>query len=220
MNPIKPNVSSVSSQSSTTLAAYVQQTVASIDTVEAGLGSDPALAPKDRRRAVKLRKGGDKVVASLGNLAVQHQLESPALQVAVMLALLGRASALRPLADRLAAFAKHVSDAIFVSESQAWTMAMQYYALLRRRALADTELATALVPITQFLSYRHPSTKAPVGSPTKRQVAAARKAQQTLASVAGGKLADTNLLAPRTQPAPPDGAPPTTSGGGTPTARS
>jgi hypothetical protein len=186
------------------LAEYVQQIVASIDAYEAGLGGDPSLAPKDRRRAVKLRKGGGAIAAQLGALFVQNQLESPALQVAAMQALLGRADALQPLANRLAAFAQHVSDVVFASRSQAWGMAMQYYALLQRRSLVDAELATALAPVTQFLAYRHPSTKAPKGSPTKRQIAAAKKAQKTLATVASGSLAATKLVSPRKRPALPE----------------
>jgi hypothetical protein len=171
--------------------------------IEAGLGDDPSLAPKDRRRAAKLRKGGGPIVTQVGSLASQQQLESPALQVATMLMLLGKAGALQPLVNRLAAFVKHVSDVMFAAQSQAWAMAMQYYALLRRRAKTDGELARALEPVTQFLAYRHPSTRAPVGSPTKRQVHAAKKAQHALATVAGGKLAGTNLLNPRNHPAQP-----------------
>jgi hypothetical protein len=192
------------------LAAYAQQAVASLDTIEAGLGDDQTLAPKDKRRAAKLRKGGGPIATQIGSLAAQQQLESPALQVATMLMLLGKAGALQPLANRLAAFVAHVSDVIFAAQSQAWAIAMQYYALLRRRAKTDRELATALEPVTQFLAYRHPSTKAPAGSPTKKQVGAAKKAQKALATVAGGKLAGTNLLNPRkkpTQPAAPEPAP-------------
>jgi hypothetical protein len=189
------------------LAEYVQQIVASIDTFEAGLGGDPSLAPKDRRRAVKLRKGGGAIVAQLGALAAQNQLESPALQVAAMQARLGKADALQPLANRLAAFMQHVSDVVFTQRSEAWGMAMQYYALLQRRSLVDAELATALAPITQFLSYRHPSTKAPKGSPTKRQIAAAKKAQKKLATVASGSLAATKLVSPRKDAAPPARSP-------------
>jgi hypothetical protein len=171
------------------LEAYVQQTVTDLDTVEAGLGGDPPLTPAEKRHAAKLRKGGDKVVGQIGDLATQHQLESPALQVSVMLALMGKAHALQPLADRLAAFVKHVTDVIFSAQSAAWVMAMQYYALLQRRAATDAELAKALQPIAQLFAYRHPSKKAPVGSPTKRQRKAVAKAKKALKTVAGGKLA-------------------------------
>jgi hypothetical protein len=171
------------------LEAYVQQTVAGLDTVETQLGADPALTGSEKRHAAKLRKGGDKVIAQIGDLAAQHQLESRALLVSVMMGLLGKAEALQPLADRLAAFGKHVNDVIFSARSAAWVMALQYYALLQRRAATDAELAKALQPIAQVFAYRHPSKRAPVGSPTKRQRKAVAKAKRTLETVAGGKLA-------------------------------
>jgi hypothetical protein len=229
------------------LAAYVQQTVATLDGVEAQLGSDPPLTPKDKRHAAKMRKGGANAVSTIGNLATQNQLESPALQVAAMMTLLGKAQALQPLVDRLAEFVKHVGDLIFSAQSQSWEMAMQYYALLQRRAVADAELAKSLQPVAQFFAYRHPSVKKPVGSPTTKQVNAAKKAKRTLAKVAGGKLADISVptagshAAPPPAPAPagapasssassapatggngapPTGAPPVTNGGSTPTAHS
>lgn len=231
------------------LAAFAQQAVATIDTIAGGLGNDPTLSPKDKRRAAKFRKGGEPIVGTIGNLATQQQLESPALPVATMLALLGRATALAPLVNRLASFVALVNDIAFAAQSQAWAMALQYYALLHRRAKSDTKLAAALQPVTDFLAYRHPSNKPAVGSPTKRQVNAAKKAQRTLATVAGGKLADTNLItthktaaqlsaeatasppaspspapAPTAPPAgngaPPVGAPPVTNGGAPPAAHS
>jgi hypothetical protein len=174
------------------LEAYVQQTVQALDALEQALGADPPLSPKDKLHAPKLRKGGAKTVSQIGSLATQNQLESAALPVAVMLGLLCKADALRPLAARLAAFTTHVADQIFAAQSSAWDMAMQYYALLQRRARAEAELAAALEPIAQFFAYRHPSKKAPVGSPTKRQRRAAAKAKRTLKTVAGGKLANTD----------------------------
>jgi hypothetical protein len=172
------------------LLAYVQQTIATLDAAETGLGADPPLTPKDKRHAAKLRKGGDKAVAQIANLATQNQLDSVALSVAVMTALMGKADALQQLANRLDGFVKHVGDLVFSAQSTAWGMAMQYYALLQRRAATDAELAKALSPVVAFFAYRHPSTKAPVGSPTKRQRQAVTKATRTLKTVAGGKLAN------------------------------
>jgi hypothetical protein len=224
---------------SAALEAYVNQTVSDLDTFEAGLGGDPPLTAVEKRHAAKLRKGGDKVVTQIADLARQHQLESPALQVSAMLALMGKAEALQPLADRLAAFVKHVTDVIFSAQSAAWVMAMQYYALLQRRAATDAELATALQPITQVFAYRHSSNKPAVGSPTKRQRKAAAKAKKTLQTVAGGAFAgslaaDGTPQQPAATPAgngvpaapangngaTPPAAPAPTDGGPTPPARS
>jgi len=196
------------------LAAAVKLVIAALDGAETSLaiGDDPTLSSKQKRHAVRLRKGGEKYVAQIGGLATQYQLDVPGAQVALMLALVGKADALQPLIDRLGTFTKHVGDSVFGAQSQAWDMAMQYYAFLRRRAATNADLATSLQPIADFLAYRHPLTKPPVGSPTKRQVSAAKKAQQTLATVAGGKLADTNLLNPRKHPATTAGQPAPTAG--------
>jgi hypothetical protein len=196
------------------LAAAVKLVIAALDSAETSLGiaGDPTLSPVEKRHAVRLRKGGEKYVTQISSLATQYQLGAPAADIATMLALVGKADALQPLVDRLGTFTKHVGDSVFSAQSQAWDLAMQYYAFLRRRASSNADLATSLQPIADFLAYRHPLTKPPVGSPTKRQIAAAKKAQQTLATVAGGKLADANLLNPRKHPAIPAGEPAPTAG--------
>ncbi|HEY6459971.1 MAG TPA: hypothetical protein VIY73_07455 [Polyangiaceae bacterium] len=176
------------------LAAFAQEAVATIDTIAAGLGADPGLTPKDKVRSTKFRKGGGPIVSTIGDLAQQQQLELPPLPVATMLSLLARANAVAPLVSRLAALVALVNDIMFASQSQAWGMALQYYALLSRRAKADNKLAAALVPVSDFLAYRHPSTKPAVGQPTQKQTRAAKKAQKALATIAGGKLANVDLI--------------------------
>ena len=160
------------------LLAYVQQTVAALDTVEVGLGADPALTPALKRHVLKFRRGGDKIIGQIGNLAQQEQLDSPGLNVADMLSSLGKAQALQPLSDRVAAFAKHIDDVIFKSETDALAMGQQFYALLQRRALTDGELATAMVPVVTYFA-RKPKPKA-AGAPTKPQKKATAKAVKTL----------------------------------------
>ena len=170
----------------TALEQYVQQTVAQLDAVEVGLGDDPPLTPALKRHALKFRKGGDKIIGQIGNLAQQQQLESPGLNVTDMLATLGKAQALQPLFDRVAAFAKHVDDVVFKAESDSLSMAQQFYALLQRRALTDGELATAMVPVVTFFA-RKPVPKA-AGALTKPQKKATKKAVETLQKNAPGML--------------------------------
>jgi len=104
-----------------------------------------------------------------------------------MTAALGKASALQPLANRVAAFGKHIEDVIFMAQGQAVVLGLQLYALMQKRAASDVELATAMMPVTSFFAYRHPSTKAP-GTPTKRQKRATAKAVKTLKKTAPGML--------------------------------
>jgi hypothetical protein len=190
------------------LAAAVTQAVALLATIDSALAlADPTLTPQDKRRSSKLRKGGEKYVAQIGGLTQQYDLETPAMQVATMLMLLAKAGVLQPLADHLTSLTKVVNDTIFASQSQAWNMALQYYQLLKRYSVQNGNLQLALQPITDFLAYRHPLTKPPVGSPTKTQVKAMKKAQTAITTVAGGKLAGTNFLQPRKPAAIPSGQP-------------
>ena len=169
------------------LEQFVTQTVASFDTIEVGLGDDPTLTPIQKRHGAKLRKGGQPIFAQIGNLAEQEQIDSPALSVDDMTAALGKATALQPLANRVAAFQKHVEDIIFTAQSQAVVLGLQLYALLQKRAANNTELAAALAPATTFFAYRHPSTKAP-GTLNKRAQKATKKALATVKKNAPGML--------------------------------
>ena len=168
--PVDPNA---------VLEQYVLQTVASLDTVEVGLGADPALTPAQKRHGAKLRKGGAAIFAQVGNLAQQQRVESPAVNASDMNAALGKAAALQPLLNRVAAFGKHIEDVIFLAQSEAVQTGLQLYALLQRRAGIDSELMTALQPVTSFFAYRHATPKPP-GTPTRPQKKAMAKALKTL----------------------------------------
>jgi hypothetical protein len=188
MPPTPPPPPTPTSGPNAALAAYVAQALAALDGAEAGLPADPTLTPAEKRHATKLRKGGEPIVTLIGALARQYQLESPVLHTDQMLADLEQAQILAPLTSKLLGFAKHVSDLTFGAQSSAWEMALQLYAVLQRRAQIDGSLAANLAPATEFLAYRHKSTK-PAGTPTKRQRKATTKAVNTLAKMAPDKLA-------------------------------
>jgi len=176
--PATPPPAAPATDPNAALAQYVQKTVAQLDTVEVGLGADPALTPTEKRHALKFRKGGENVVAQIGNLARQQQLESPALNADDMMAMLGKAEALQPLSNRVAAFQKHIDDVIFTSRSASLSLAQQFYALLQRRSLTDNELKVAMAPVVAFFA-RKPVPKE-AGELTKPQKKATKKAIDTL----------------------------------------
>jgi hypothetical protein len=188
------------------LAAVVQQAVAQLDAIEATLGSDPPLTPTQKRHSLRMRKGGAQILAIIATLATQNDLESGAMQVAPMTAAAGKASALQPLANRLAPLVQLVNDLIFAAQSSAWESGMQFYALLHRRAVSDAQLSSALQPVTQFFAFRHPTVKAP-GTPTKPQKKATTKAVATLKDEAPQLLAPTTPA--ESPPAPPPASPAT-----------
>jgi hypothetical protein len=190
------------------LAALVQQAVTQLDAIDATLGSDPPLTPTEKRHAARMRKGGAAILATIANLATQHDLESPAMQVTPMTTEVGTASALQPLVNRLAALSNRVNNLVFTAQSSAWVSGMKFYAILQRQAATDTDLTTALQPVTQFFAYRHPTVKA-VGTPTKPQKKATKKALDTLTKTAPQLLAPpTPAEAPAVPPAPASPATP------------
>ncbi len=170
------------------LVALVTQAVSELDALEAQLGADPPISPADKQHSSRMRKGGANVLTMITALATQHGIESPAMQVAPIAEEAGRASALQPLSNRLAAFGKHVDDLIFQAQSAAWDGGLQFYAVLQRLARSDNDLAAALQPVTQFFAYRH-KTPQPAGTPTKRQRKATTKAVGMLKKTAPQLLA-------------------------------
>jgi hypothetical protein len=193
------------------LVAYVAQSVAQIDVAEAALAVDPpTLTSTQKRRAAKLRSGGDKAVAQIATLAKQYGVESSVLQADAMSLALADAQALAPLMVRIQAFEKHVADLLFLWQGAAWEDAMQFYALLQRRSLVDGSLAASLAPVAAFFAKRHASTKA--GKPPKRTAKANKKAVNRLKKaapqlLAGGGAGGGGAAAPAAAPATASPAP-------------
>ncbi|MGH7286093.1 MAG: hypothetical protein ACRELY_31615, partial [Polyangiaceae bacterium] len=106
----------------------------------------------------------------------------PSLSSTEMLSQLERSTTFASALARLQKLEKRVSDEQFVAQGDAWTMGLQFYALLQRRALTDGTLAASLGPITSFFNYRHDSTK-----PTKLQTRANAKLRDAQRLVARAK---------------------------------
>ena len=151
----------------TTLAKLLVALNSSLDKADAQLAGGPSLTPDQKRRAARARKGSERIVQSLAQLASSHGLDSSALNSSDMLERLDTATKLMPTVTRLTKVLKQTSDAQFVAQNDAWAMARQFYALLQTRASSDGTLAVALAPVTDFFNYRHES--AVEDKPTKLQ---------------------------------------------------
>ena len=198
--PASPSPAPAPTPSAQQLAALVQQIVPQFDAMEAQLGADPPLSPAEKRRSLRMRKGGGPIVTTIGDLVRSGPLGSSGLvDVDQMQQALARATALQPLATRLAAFHNHVLDLIFVGESTSWSKAVHAYGLLKRLSRTDADLATALEPVTAFFTPK--KAPAPPGTPNKRTRKATNKAVKQL------KKHAPQLLAGGTQPAGAEAAP-------------
>ena len=168
-----------SRSTSIVLHKLVTETSGFILKAEASLGSEPlSLTALEKRHAAKFRKGGDKVVQTVGSLAEQHGMDSASLDSATMLARLDDARALAPLRKRVERVLKRLDDMIFHAHADSWRAALEFYALMQRRATTDGDLAVGLASVESFFASR--SRAASAGKPTKRQRQREAKARAAL----------------------------------------
>lgn len=134
-------------------------------------------APRPRKRGVaKMRKGGERVVDSIALLVQSNKLDSPSLQSETMLEKLGFASKLAAIGGQLTKLQLRIGAEQDAASSEAWGMALEFYALLQRRAIRDSELAASLEPVTSFFAYRH--SKVLEARPTKLETRAQAKLRE------------------------------------------
>jgi hypothetical protein len=139
------------------LAELVNDLTTFLDQAEARLGPEPVISTTvGKRRVAKPRKGFEKVIGMIAPIVQQHQLESPSLNTSDMMAHADIAQTLTPLQTRLLKISKRVGNETFNAQTSAWNMGLQFYSLLKRRALGDGELAQNIEPLTRVFSYRHP----------------------------------------------------------------
>ena len=122
--------------------------------VTALVGPAPALTLADVRRSTKLRKGGEKVIPILATLSEQAGLVVPSHPTDTMKQKMDLAEELVPIHKLMVVLTKHLSDALFLAQSQSWGAATVHYSVLRRLAQYNGDLTRALAPVTQFFAAR------------------------------------------------------------------
>ena len=128
-----------------------------IATLTAMAGAPLALTSKDRRRAVRLRKGGEKVIPTITALSEQFGISVPSHPTSAITANLKKASSLVAVHKQLVTATKQVADAIFKAQSVSWDGATVHYSVLKRLARSDGDLATALAPVSEFFAKKSPA---------------------------------------------------------------
>jgi hypothetical protein len=139
--------------SSAPAAIEVESLLASVAAVA---GPAPALTSKDRKRSVKLRKGGEKVVPTILALSDRLGLSLPSHPTAAIQADLDKVKTLAPVHVGIVSAEKHLGDAIFQAQSRIWEGATVHYTVLKRLAKTDGDIANALAPVTQFFAQKSP----------------------------------------------------------------
>lgn len=198
--------SASSTASTTDLPTLVAQLSAFLDTAETQLGPEPVLTTATQKRRVsKPRKGFDRVLSMIAPIVKQHQLESPSLNVTGMLQRSDTAQQLMPLQTRLSKISSRVGNEAFNAQTDAWSMGLQFYSLLKRRAKGDGELAKNIEPLAKVFAYRHPRVKATKDLKVQTRARAKLKEAMALAQRHGVEVpaaASSETPAPVVTPAP------------------
>jgi hypothetical protein len=178
------------------LTRAVSRAIQALDALQQELGiTAPTLSSAMKRHTARYRKGGHKVISTIGSVASQQRVDFPGSPVSEMRDQLAIADAIDALATRVEKLKLYLDNFVFSARADAWQTAMQYYALLRRMARTNGEIAVALEPVTKFMSMHDPRGKRQVGEPTRPQVRAVKRATKVLE----GHPATAALLAPKTK---------------------
>jgi hypothetical protein len=191
MKTIKKNNKAVTIKQPVVSAERVQEAISLLAKVEADFGNEEYLGAEDKRHALKPRKGYERIVDQLGALAKEVGLDSAALHSDDMIEQVQVTRALAPLEAALEKLLTRVSSARFSNGSGAWSMGLQFYALLQRIAVSNPEIAVRLAPIEDFFSYRHESVleakPTKLETRAKKQLAAAERLMSRVKPRAGAE---------------------------------
>ena len=109
-----------------------------------------ALTSDERKKAVKIRSGGDAIVAVIGRLLDDHGVTLPDVTRDDMNADIQLVRRLAPLRDALASVLQLVDDTVLEAESEAWWAATAGYTALHRMAKGNAKLEADLKPAVEF----------------------------------------------------------------------
>jgi hypothetical protein len=121
------------------------------------------LSAEERAATVKMRTGGENVVAQIGALAQAHAITLPQVSVDGMLADLTLAQRLRPLANAVEQLSQRLGDAVLEAQSECWWATTALYTALSRVAGANATLESELKPVVEFFAVgrrKRPATPA------------------------------------------------------------
>jgi hypothetical protein len=174
-----------------------------LDGVSTMLGeSATPMTTQQRRRSLKLRKGGEPMVGLLSGLGSQYNVQLPgvdpqALQTNILLA-----QRLQPLDTKLRAVAALVSDTVANAKTQSWQGTTALYTALVRASSRSPSLQTELKPAVDFFSVK---AKREADGTSKKKGKGASVASspptEAVASTAAAKVAAPEVVTPTSQPA-------------------
>jgi len=154
----EPSHHGKASKSSTSTGAVNADEVKSLlASITAVAGPPLALTAKDKVRATRLRKGGEKVIPTITALSQQFGIDLSSHPISVITASVEQAKNLTAIQKQLGTATKQVADAIFKAQSTSWEGATVHYAVLKRLGKTDGDLAAALAPVSEYFAKKAPA---------------------------------------------------------------
>jgi hypothetical protein len=111
-----------------------------------------ALNTEGRRKAVKFRPGGEKVVSRVAQLSTMYALPESEQLSKRMDEKLQLASQLAPLHTLLDSLTQRVSDTMLVAKSDCWQSTLVRYGMLEMLARVKPEIQRELQPVQEFMA--------------------------------------------------------------------
>jgi hypothetical protein len=135
------------SQSSTLDTSAIQKLV---EEAQASVEGVPRMTPMERKRAVKLRRGGHQVLPLIAKLASKYSVQAPGTSVDDITSNITLAQSLEPLLGAVGVLQGALSDAHLSAQSSAWKTGTVAYAMMKKASKANVSLANELAPVTEW----------------------------------------------------------------------
>jgi hypothetical protein len=151
----------------------------------------PAMTAEDRRRTVKVRKGGEKYIPKLARAAVASGVTPSGYSIDEMTASAALVQKLEPLEETLTTLLKLVQDARVRASGATWDTATLVYSMLKPVAARDGKVATAILPVKAFFATGKRGSKTKNADPATATKATTTPATETAATEAPAATVET-----------------------------
>jgi hypothetical protein len=155
----------------------------------------PAMTAEDRRRTIKVRKGGEKFIPKLARAAVASGVTPSGYSIDEMTASAALVQKLEPLEEKLSTLLKLVQDARIRASGATWMTATLVYSMLKPVAARDGKVATAIAPVKAFFATGKRGPAATAADPATATTATTTPATETAQTTTPAETATPALAA-------------------------
>jgi hypothetical protein len=112
------------------------------------------LKPIERKRKLKVRRGGHQIIPLLAYLADKYMVTGPGISGASLGDAMAYARSLEPLVSTATELLATLKDAQFQANGDMWRTSISIYGMLKKVSEANPEVATELEPVVEWFRVR------------------------------------------------------------------